>query len=193
MAEEHRHFACEPAAVTECGTERCRGTAYEVLRIIRRLGMEADLEGPVPDDLQPLTRAHGGPLTDPLPGPPTRISALSTAAVTRSRELLISGAGALLWTDVEETLGASGYRPGAVSFAGEEKPATIPLRRSAQLAAYWSATFPSLHALPGAGVTVPRIAGVAQAGPTPTVRQFAADNGSLRHLGRQQIREPVDG
>ena len=62
----------------------------EVLRIIRRLGMEADLEGPVPDDLQPLTRAHGGPLTDPLPGPPTRISALSATAVTRSRELLIS-------------------------------------------------------------------------------------------------------
>jgi hypothetical protein len=150
----------------------------EVLRIIRRLGMEADLEGPVPDNLQPLTRAHGGPLTDPLPGPPTRISALSTAAVTRSRELLISGAGSLLWTDVEETIGASGYRPGAVTFAGEEKPATIPLRRSAQLAAYWSATFPSLHALPGAGVTVPRVAPVAQAGPTPTVRQFAGENGA---------------
>jgi hypothetical protein len=146
----------------------------EVLRIIRRLGMEADLEGPVPDDLQPLTRAHGGPLTEPLPGPPTRISALSTAAVTRSRELLISGAGALLWTDVEETLGASGYRPGAVNFAGEEKPATILLRRSAQLAAYWSATFPSLHVLPGASVTVPRT----PAGPTPSVRQFAADNGA---------------
>src|ERR1700722_12997605 len=147
----------------------------EVLRIIRRLGMEADLEGPVPDDLQPLTRAHGGPLTDPLPGPPTHISALSTAAVTRSRELLISGAGALLWTDVEETLGASGYRPGAVSFAGEEKPATIPLRRSAQLAAYWSATFASLHPLPGAGVTLPA---AAQAGPTPSVRQFAGESGA---------------
>lgn len=150
----------------------------EVLRIIRRLGMEADLEGPVPDDLQPLARAHGGPLTEPLPGPPTRISALSNAAVTRSRELLVSGAGALLWTDVEETLGATGYRPGAVSFAGEEKPAAIALRRSAQLAAYWSATFPSLHALPGAGVTVPSAAGATQAGPTPTVRQFAGDNGA---------------
>ncbi len=150
----------------------------EVLRIIRRLGMEADLEGPVPDDLQPLTRAHGGPLTDPLPGPPTRISALSTAAVTRSRELLISGAGALLWTDVEETLGTSGYRPGAVSFAGEEKPATIALRRSAQLGAYWSGTFPSLHALPGAGVTIPGAAGAAPAVPTPTVRQFAGESGA---------------
>jgi len=150
----------------------------EVLRIIRRLGMEADLEGPVPDDLQPLTLAHGGPLTEPLPGPPMRISALSAAALTRSRELLISGTGALLWTDVEETLGPSGYRPGAVSFAGEEKPATIPLRRSAQLAAYWSATFASLHALPGAGVTLPAAAGVAQAGPTPSVRQFAGESGA---------------
>jgi hypothetical protein len=150
----------------------------EVLRIVRRLGMEADLEGPVPDDLLPLTHAHGGPLTEPLPGPPTRISALSTTAVTRSRELLISGAGALLWTDVEETLGPSGYRPGAVSFAGEEKPATIPLRRSAQLAAYWSATFPSLHALPGAGVSLPGTTVAAPAVPTPTVRQFSGESGA---------------
>ncbi len=32
-----------------------------VIQIIRRLDMEADLEGPVPDSLAPLTRAHGGP------------------------------------------------------------------------------------------------------------------------------------
>jgi hypothetical protein len=146
----------------------------EVLRIIRRLGIEADLEGPVPDDLQPLTRAHGGPLTEPLPGPPTRISALSTAAVTRSRDSLLSGAGGILWTDVEETLGPSGYRPGVVNFDGEEKPAAIALRRSAQLAEYWSSTFGSLHLAAGAGVTM---AGAARAAATPAVRQFTGENG----------------
>src|ERR1700729_3577261 len=46
----------------------------ELLQIIRRLDIEADLEGPVPDGLKPLTRAHGGPLTDPLPGGAVRIS-----------------------------------------------------------------------------------------------------------------------
>src|ERR1700734_3337507 len=69
----------------------------DLLSIIRRLNIEADLEGPVPDELQALTRAHGGPLTGPLPGQPLRISALSATAVMRSREALISGAGALLW------------------------------------------------------------------------------------------------
>lgn len=146
----------------------------DLFRIIRALGMKADLEGPVPDELQALTRAHGGPLTEPLPGPPMRISALSAAAGTRSRELLVAGAGALLWTDVEETLGTSGYRAGAVSFTGEERPAAIPLRRSAQLATYWSTTFPSLNALPGAGVSV---TGSAPAQPGPSVRQFADSNG----------------
>src|SRR5579862_2472917 len=41
-----------------------RDEFLRIIGIVRRLGMEADLEGPVPDDLQPLTRAHGGPLTD---------------------------------------------------------------------------------------------------------------------------------
>ena len=60
----------------------------DLLSIIRRLEIEADLEGPVPDELQALTRAHGGPLTGPLPGPPLRISALSATAAMRSREAL---------------------------------------------------------------------------------------------------------
>jgi len=149
----------------------------EVLRIIRRLGMEADLEGPVPDALLPLTRAHGGPLTDPLPGPPVRLSALSPAAVTRSRDLLISGTGALLWTDAEETLGADGYRPGAVNFAGEETLATVPLLRSARLAAYWSGTFPSLRRMPGASALRPAAVPGKPVPPAPSVSQFTGENG----------------
>lgn len=146
----------------------------EVIRIIRRLDLEADLEGPVPEALQPLTRAHGGPLTDPLPGPPMRISALAPTALARSRDLLATGTGALLWTDVEETLDASGYHPGAVNFAGDEKPATLAIRRNAQLALYWGKTFPALRAAPGAGVRV-----ATDAAPVTgiVVRQFVGENG----------------
>jgi hypothetical protein len=151
----------------------------DLLRILRRLDMEADLEGPVPDSLQPLARAHGGPLTEPLPGS-VRISVLMSTATTRARELLTSGTGALVWTDVEETLGPGGYKPGAIDFAGEEKPATAALRRSAQLSTYWNKTFPSLHSVPGAGITVhvnPAAAPSKTATPGPSVREFAGDSG----------------
>src|SRR4051812_1897612 len=40
----------------------------DVIRIIRRLGLEADLQGPVPERLLPLLKIHGGPLTEPLLG-----------------------------------------------------------------------------------------------------------------------------
>jgi hypothetical protein len=150
----------------------------ELIQIIRRLDIEADLESAVPEVLLPLTRAHGGPLTDPLPGSPIRISALSPTAVTQSRELLISGAGAILWTDVEETLGSGGHRAGAVNFAGDEKPATIPVRRSAQISMYWSRIFSSLHEAPGAGVSVTG-AKTAPEATGPAVRQFVGDPGGI--------------
>jgi hypothetical protein len=155
-----------------------------LLGIIRRLGIEADLEGPVPGSLQAMKREHGGPLTDPLPGPPVRISVLAPAAMTRTRELLASGAGAIVWIDVEDTLGPAGYRPGAINFAGDEKPAMVALRRSAQLSMYWNKTFPNLHVVPGAGIVVnsdnpSAAAAKAGLGPvqSPGVRQFAAENG----------------
>jgi hypothetical protein len=146
----------------------------DVIRIIRRLDLEADLEGPVPDSLRPLTRAHGGPLTEPLPGPPVRISALAPTALAHSRDLLASGARALLWTDMEETLDANGFHPGAVSFAGDERPATLAVRRNAQLSLYWSGTFPGLRETPGASV---KIATGAAPAAGIAVRQFVAGNG----------------
>lgn len=142
----------------------------DVIRIIRRLNMEADLEGPVPESLEPLTRAHGGPLTDPLPGSPARISALTPDALTRSRRLLTSGKPALIWTDVEDTIGSSGYHAGAVSFAGQERAAILPLRRNAQLSKYWGQTLAALHEVPGAGTRLPAAA--------VSVQQFAAQNGT---------------
>jgi hypothetical protein len=152
------------------------GLLTELIQIIRRLNMEADLEGPVPESMQSFARAHGGPLTDPLPGSPVRISVLAPTAVTRVREVLTSGTSAVIWTDVEETLGPEGYRPGAISFTGEEKPAALALRRSAQLSLYWNKTFPGLHATPGAGTVVNGTG--APSSPGPGVRQFAAENGT---------------
>jgi hypothetical protein len=139
----------------------------DLLRIIRRLDIEADLEGPVPGGLETQTREHGGPLTGPLPGPAARISVLAPTAVTQARDLLSAGSPAIVWTDVEETLGAGGFRPGAINFAGEEKPATVALRRSAQLSTFWNKTFPALREITGDSVTPIG----------PGVRQFVADNG----------------
>ena len=142
----------------------------DVIRIIRRLNMEADLEGPVPDALQSQTRAHGGPLTPPAAVPAVRISALAPDALARSRRLLASGKSAIVWTDVEDTLGASGYRAGAVNFAGQESPAATPLRLSAQAAGYWGEALASLHELPGAGLKMPVT--------TISVHQLVSANGA---------------
>jgi hypothetical protein len=160
----------------------------ELIRIIRRLDLEADLEGPVPDALQPQTRAHGGPLTEPLPQA-VRVSVSGPAAVIEARERLASGAGALLWTDVYDTLvyekgATTSFREGAVGFAGEERPAAAALRRSAQLSAFWGSSFAALKETPGAGVRVPESSApdlskrVSLASPADlAVRQFVSDAG----------------
>jgi hypothetical protein len=142
----------------------------EVIAILRRLNLEADLEGPVPPSLQPLTRAHGGPLTDGLSDAPIRISALAPDALARSRKLLVSGKQALIWTDVHDTLNAAGFHPGAVNFAGEESAATGTIRRNALLAKYWSQIFHSLHEIPGAGPRLPA--------PLISAQQFAGGDGT---------------
>jgi hypothetical protein len=139
----------------------------DVLRIIRTLDLEADLEGPVPDALQPLTRAHGGPLTEPLPAGAVRVSVLAADALTRGRKLLTSGKPAIIWTDVEETLTAGGqHHAGAVNFAGTETAATLPLRRNAQLSRYWGETLGTLHESP-----------LPQPAPGVSVQQFVSAKG----------------
>jgi hypothetical protein len=127
----------------------------EVIRIVRRINLEADLEGPVPEELQPQTKAHGGPLTDLPAGPVVRLSALAPDALTKGRKLLTSATPVILWTDVEDTLSPSGYHAGAVSFLGTETTATTPLRRNAQLSKYWGDTLAELHAIPGAAPKLP--------------------------------------
>jgi hypothetical protein len=139
-----RHVSLPPSA----DTARLR----EVINIVRRLGMEADLEGPVPDELQPLTRAHGGPLTEPLPSGAFRIAALSSDTLNHERHAIGARAPAVVWSDVEDTIGPGGFKPGAVNFTGDEKPATTPLRRAALLAAFWGSSFDDMKPAPGASI-----------------------------------------
>ena len=145
----------------------------DLIRILRRLDLEADLEGPVPEALQPQTRAHGGPLTEPLPGV-VRLSALAPAVVTDVRERLASGAPAVLWTDVLDTLGPAGFHPGALGFSNDERPAALALRRTSQLSAFWGRGFAALKETPGtAGLRLPQ-----PAAPGLSVRQFTSEAGT---------------
>ena len=130
----------------------------ELVGILRRLNLEADLEGPVPASLLAQTKAHGGPITAPLTDA-ARISALAPDALTRSRKLILAGRKAIVWTDVEDTLGATGFRPGAVNFAGDESAAAGAVHRSARLARFWSALLPAMVATPIAGGTAQEFAG----------------------------------
>ncbi len=140
----------------------------EVVRIVRRIHLEADLEGPIPEELQAQTKAHGGPLTD-TPAGVTRLSALAPDALAKGRKLLTSNTPVILWTDVEDTLGPAGYHAGAVNFMGTETPATTPLRRNAQLSKYWGGSLADLRPVPGAGPKLPS--------PGIVATQFAAPNG----------------
>jgi hypothetical protein len=142
----------------------------EAVRIVRLLNLEADLEGPVPDGLQPQLRAHGGPLTETPASGITRISALAPDALLRSRRLLAAATPMILWTDVEDTLGATGFRAGAVAFGGQETPATTALRRAAQLSKYWRTVLPTLHPRPGGAPKIPA--------PGITAQQFVGENGA---------------
>ncbi len=69
-----------------------------------------------------------------------RVSATAANSVVTSREELLKGRHAVLWTNVETTL-TPALRPGAVSLAGDDVGAVNALRRDARLAQYWSPLF----------------------------------------------------
>lgn len=137
----------------------------DVIRIVRRLGLEADLEGPLPDRLQPLAKSHGGPLTDAAAGV-IRIAATMPRALDNERKLVASGTQAIVWTDVFETLGPA-YKPGAITLAGAEGPGSALIRREAQIARFWGSELAALPEAPGARLAVP-VEGV-------SARQYIAD------------------
>jgi hypothetical protein len=146
----------------------------EVIRIVRTLGFEADLEGAIPDRLQPLGKSHGGPLTEPLAGA-IRISAIMPRALDNERKLLTSGTQAIVWTDVFETLGLDtpvpAYHSGAVTLAGAEGAGASLVRREAQLARFWGTALSALPESPGARLSVPV--------DSVSVHQYIADKGNL--------------
>jgi hypothetical protein len=116
------------------------------------------------DLLAPQTVKHGGPIAfvegrestidvSPAPSNVATISAGDPSALLRSREVLASGRGALLWVNVETALYPAGWelgaaallRPGAVDLNGQERISTAGLRRDAALLRNWSRFLESLQ------------------------------------------------
>ena len=113
------------------------------------------------------TASHGGPIAwvegralaidaAAPPAPVTVVSASDPAALARSRQAFATGSpGALLWTDVEDTLPPAGWsanpaevlHKGVVGLSGDERPAAVALRRHAALLRNWAALHEALHAV----------------------------------------------
>jgi hypothetical protein len=148
------------------------------IKLLRRLGLHAWIR-PLPpaagdDFAKQLTRllatqtaSHGGPIVwlegAPLaidagapPAPAKVVSAIDPAALSLSREALLAGSPALLWTNVEDRLYSVGSEPpgsaplveGAVGLSGDERPAAIALRRSAALLRNWGVFLPTMEPVP---------------------------------------------
>ena len=91
----------------------------EALALLGRLGLNA-------------TAADGLP----------RVSATAANSLVLSREEILKGRPAILWTDVETTL-TPALHAGAVALAGDDLGAVNALRRDARLAQYWGPLFES--------------------------------------------------
>jgi hypothetical protein len=102
------------------------------------------------------TNKHGGPVAfveghelgidaAPPPMPVTAVSTTDSGALARSRSAMASARGALLWTNLEESLYPAGWQmgsgalltAGAVDLAGDERPSAVGLRRNAALLEKW--------------------------------------------------------
>jgi hypothetical protein len=110
------------------------------------------------------TTSHGGPIAyvegrtlgidaAAPPGPVVTLAAASPNALARSREVIATARGALVWTGVEDAVYPAGWASdsssvlsgGAVGLNGDERPATAPLRRNAALLRGWSGLLPHLR------------------------------------------------
>ncbi|HVW07438.1 MAG TPA: hypothetical protein VHC90_02595 [Bryobacteraceae bacterium] len=136
-----------------------------VIPMVRQLGLEADLEGPIPQRLETLAKSHGGPLTDP-PAGAVRVAATMPRAIENERKLLLAGTRAIVWTGVFEILSPA-YQPGAIHLSGSEGPAAAIIRREAQMAHFWGLRLAALPEVPGARLSTPA-EGI-------TVHQFIAE------------------
>ncbi|MEO8370945.1 MAG: beta-galactosidase [Candidatus Solibacter sp.] len=110
------------------------------------------------------TAPHGGPIAyvegraltidaAAPPAPVTTLSAIEPLAFGRSREVMSTARGALLWTDVEDAIFPAGWaanpatllHKGAVGLSGDEHPTTAALRRDAALLRGWARLFGDLR------------------------------------------------
>ncbi len=117
--------------------------------------------------VEPFLAVHGGPIVfvEGSPGvfnapepplPVTAVSAKSARTLVESRRVFAAGHGSLLWEEVEDLLppvgweptGASIFRSGAVSIAGEERSPLTSLRRDAALWRYWGSELPAMTPVP---------------------------------------------
>lgn len=144
----------------------------DLIRIVRTLGLEADLEGAIPERLQLIAKAHGGPLTEALSGA-VRISATMPRALDNERKLLTSGTPAIVWTDAFETL--TPWRDGAIHLAGAETESAAVLRREAQLARYWGPALSNMPEVSGARAATPL--------DSMSVHQYVADRAGTAPAG----------
>ena len=118
--------------------------------------LESSLATQVAHHAGPIAYVEGASILNvpPPPSPVTVVSATDGAAAARVRDAVAKGHGSLVWEDVEDALippgwGAPGsplIRHGAVSLAGDERPASALLRRTAALLRYWSALLPTMGA-----------------------------------------------
>lgn len=175
--------------------------------------------------LSTQTENHGGPVfyvegripgvpAAAPPAPVTTVSVLDPDALRRGREALAglpSGPhGSLVWTRVEDALYPGGWAvnreaplvAGAVSFSGEEKDSTEPVRRNATLLREWARLLPVLRpvALPNQapklppGVRAAELASAHGSAVTITNAGTAAFHGDLRvHVGRSKTTVTLPG
>lgn len=114
--------------------------------------------------LAPQTEKHGGPIAfveggalaidvAAPPPPVTVVSATDPAALARSRAALALARGAIVWTDVEDLIYPAGWESsstallhkGAVRLSGDERPASVALRREAALLRNWARLFGAMR------------------------------------------------
>lgn len=151
-----RHLAhLKEMGVTHVSLPQSRNAAQldDVISIVRHLGLEADLEGPIPQRIETLAKSHGGPLTNPPQGA-VRISATMARALENERKLLMSGTKAIVWTGVFEILTPE-YQEGPIRLSGSEGPAAAIIRREAQMARFWGPQLAALPESPGARLSTP--------------------------------------
>src|SRR5207253_100505 len=75
------------------------------------------------------------------------------SALAKSRAAIAAAKGALIWTDVEDSVYPAGWganpasplRKGAVGLSGDERPATAALRRDAALLHGWARLLPQMR------------------------------------------------